>query len=247
MKNILLCFSVFFLLFSCNKNENFKKNLEKQKESEVQKNKNSKYHTKLDTLVIKTENDIILNFEKKKFNKIIDDHPEFFDEMVQSPDTFYTINSSGFGSEAGKDSYYILYAYFLKQRNSVEKYSEQRKKLIKIYSNINSIFSALTYGGTYFAHQEPRILGYTEYSIYLHSLDNDASFKDPYDISKQKKLYLQSLRQLVKDETKIDTESTEEQKIDRSKKIDLLVDELDHLITNIFYLRCAQHFHYEHY
>ena len=70
MKNILLCFSVFFLLFSCNKNENFKKNLEKQKESEVQKNKNSKYHTKLDTLVIKTENDIILNFFGNKLQII---------------------------------------------------------------------------------------------------------------------------------------------------------------------------------
>lgn len=248
MKNIIvLCLSIFLLFLHCSKNEDFEKNSTKQNKSEIKKIENSKYHTKLDTLVIKTENDITLHLEKNKFNKIVDSHPEFFDDIMQSPDISYAVNSSDFGSEARKDNYFILYAHFLKQKNGSVKHTEQRDKLIKIYSNINSIFGTIAYGGTYFAHQGPRILGYAEYSIYLHSIDNEANLKDPYDLSKQKSLYIQSLRQLIKDENKVDPEASHSQKIERSKKMNELVDEINHLITNIFYLQSAQRFQYEHY
>lgn len=38
-----------------------------------------------------------------------------------------------------------------------------------------------------------------------------------------------------------------EEKIDRIKKMNALVDEIDDLITNFYYLRCTQHFHYQYY
>lgn len=266
MKNSIFIL-LSLLIISCNKNENSEKISEtkdslnskeniffqiatsKEEESEIQKTKNlnSKYHTTLDTVNIFSGNGSEIKFEKNKFNKIIDSHPEFFDEIIQSPDINYRNSGLGFSSEAGQDTYYTLYAYFLKQRNGIQKNTKHRKKLIKIYSNINSLFGYIAYGGTYFGHQQSRLVADAEYAVYLNPADNNENSKDQYDVSEQKKLYIQSLRQIIEDEVKIDPEATGQEKVERIKKMNVLVNELDHLITNLFYLRCAQHFHYEHY
>jgi F0F1-type ATP synthase membrane subunit b/b' len=78
------------------------------------------------------------------------------------------------------------------------------------------------------------------------SLDKEND-TDQYDISKQKKLYIQTLRQIIEDESAIDFESLGQNKIDRIKKMNALVDEIDHLITNSYDLRCTQYFHYQYY
>lgn len=151
----------------------------------------------------------------------------------------------GFRSEAGQDTYSLLYTHFLKHRNTGAEKSEQRKILTNIYLNINSIFSYLAYGGTYFGHQEFRLPAETEYSIYISS-DQD-NFTDQYDISKQKTLYIQSLRQRIEDEVKADEALTNQEKIERIKKLNKFVDNIYHLITNAFYLKWAQHFQYKYY
>lgn len=209
-------------------------------------NSNSKHHTTLDTVLISSETYPSLKFEKKEFNKIVDNHPEFFFDIAENPDKLYYRFGNDFKSETGKDSYFILYAHFLKQKNGSEKYAEQRKKLINIYSNINSLFLHFENGGTYFRHQYPRILGYAEYSIYLYPKNKDEFYKT-YDISKQKELYIKSLRQLIEDENKIDFESTEQQKIERTAKMKEIVNNIDQLITDNFYLRRAQEFQYGNY
>jgi hypothetical protein len=160
---------------------------------------------------------------------------------------YYNGNDRGdFASEVGQDVYYALYAYFLKQKNGIDPYEKQRKKLIEIYSNINSLFGHFQYGGTYFGHQQMRILGYAEYSVYLlQKIEN--GFEKTYNIKKQKELYIKSLRQLILDESEIDYNSLGEQKIERTKKLNKKVDSLDSLITDVFYLRRAQEFHYIHY
>lgn len=219
-------------------------------ESLSKKNSKSKYYTKLDTVVITTETDDTIKYSQKKFNELIDNHPEFIDDFPENPDRLYFCfgNNAEFGSEVGQDYYYTLYSYFLKQRNGIDKHAEQRKKLIVIFSNINSIFGYVAYGGTYFVHQQNRIPGYAEYLIYLGSTDKEKeNNKDPYDISKQKKLYMQTLRQIIEDENKIDFESPGQNKIERIKKMNALVDQIDHLITNSYYLRSAQYFHYQYY
>ncbi len=211
---------------------------------------NSKYYTKLDTVMITTSVDDTIKYNKKNFNELIDKHPEFFQDFPENPDKFYFCfgNSAEFGSEAGQDYYYTLYTYFLKQRNGFEKYTEQRSTLIHIFSNINSIFGHIAYGGTYFGHQQKRIPAYAEYLIFLLSLDQEkANSLDHYNISKQKKLYIQSLRQVIEDENKINIETVGQNKIDRLKKMNALVDEIDHLITNPYYLHYAQYFHYQYY
>jgi hypothetical protein len=209
---------------------------------------NSKYYTSQDTILIATEIGDTLKYLKAEFNSIVDKHSEFFQTYPENPDQAYYNNNDKeeFGSEVGQDTYYELYAYFLKQKNGIEKYAQQRKKLIDIYSNINSLFGHFEYGGTYFGHQSRRILAYAEYSIYLLPKKKEDTQKT-YNITKQKELYIKSIRQLIDDESKIDTNTLGKEKIERINELNKIVDELDSLITDNFYLRRAQDFHYGYY
>ena len=238
-KVFLILFSIESLICCTSKNV---------EEDTSGKNPDSRFYTKLDTVAITTENDDTIKYSKKQFNELIDKHPEFVSDLPENPDRLYFCfsNNAEFGSEAGQDQYYTLYAYFLKQRNGIEKYAAKRKKLTTIFSNINSIFGYVAYGGTYFGHQGYRIPAYAEYLVYVLSLDKEND-TDQYDISKQKKLYIRALRQIIEDESAIDFESLGQNKIDRIKKMNVLVDEIDHLITNSYDLRCAQYFHYQYY
>jgi len=250
MKNIL--YILILTTLSCN---NQSKQADKttiadttKQVATIPKTDNSKYYTTKDTLLITTETGDTLLYSKDDFNKIVDNHSEFFNDYPQDPDQAYycKADNAEFGSEVGQDSYYVLYAYFLKQKNGADKYSQQRKKLIGIYSDINSLFQHFQYGGTYFGHQYSRILGYAEYSIYLLPKSKE-DVEKTYDITKQKEFYIRSLRQLIEDESKIDNETLGKEKIERTKELNKIVDDLDKLITDNFYLRRAQEFHYEHY
>ena len=127
-----------------------------------------------------------------------------------------------------------------------DEYARQRKQLIDIYGNINLLFSNLNHVGTYFGHQSYRILGYAEYSISL--LKGKIDDSETYDITRQKDLYVKSLRQLIDDKMEVDdVPFSEEEKEERSKEFNGFVDELDKLITDVFYLKRAQEFHYRRY
>lgn len=215
----------------------------------LQKTDNSKFYTTLDTLIIPTEIGDTLKYAKNDFNKIIDDHPELVSDYTQNPDQTYHCygEKDPFNSEAGQDGYFMLYAYCLKNKNGDKPYSERRKKLIGIYANINSLFRHFEYGGTYFGHQYARILGYAEYAIYLYKQSEKNSIDKTYDITKQKALYIQSLRQLISDESTIDFNVLGKKKIERTRQLNKIVDEIDKAITDNFYLRRTQDFHYGHY
>jgi len=213
------------------------------------KKDNSKYYTTQDTLIIATEIGDTLKYGKEEFNEIIDNHPELVSDNIQNPDQIYYCSGEkeGFNSEAGQDGYYMLYAYFLKNKNGDKKHSERRKNLIDIYLNINSLFGHFEYGGTYFGHQQARILGYAEFSVYLYKQNETYRISKTYDITKQKELYIQSLRQLVSDESKIDFNTSGQEKIERTKKLNKIVDDIEKAITDNYYLRRTQDFHYGHY
>jgi hypothetical protein len=214
----------------------------------IHKNDHSKYYAITDSIKIITETIGTVKYDRNEFNRIIDEHPEFFTDLWQDPDKKYYRygNTKEFGSEVGQDSYFVLYAYFLKQKNGTTKHAFRRKKLIEIYSDINSLFAHFQYGGTYFGHQCARILGYAEYSVYLYSEHSD-NIEKTYDITKQKKLYIQSLRQLLVDESNIDHETLGKEKTERNNGLHKIIDNLERLITDNFYLRRAQEFQYGHY
>jgi len=236
-------------LLSCN---NHQKQLDNSSvntvDNKISKVDNSKLITHLNTILIATEIGDTLKYTKTEFNKIINTHTEFFEEYPDNPDQTYSKanDKEEFSSEFGQDTYFALYAYFLKQKNGVEKHVHQRQKLINIYSNINSLFKQFENGGTYFEHQKMRILGYAEYSIYLlPKAKKDIS--KTYGIKKQKANYIKSLQLLIEDKSKIDFKTLGINKIKRIQKLNKIVDELDKLITDNFYLRRTQEFQYEHY
>ena len=207
----------------------------------------SRYYASSDTVLVADLSDDTLKLAKQDLNNIVDSHPEFFQLFIDDPDFEYMNNHDRqFGSEVGQDEYYELYSFFLRQRNGMEKFEIQRKRLIDIYTHINSLYGQLQYGGTYFGHQSRRILGYAEYSIYLLP-ENGRNADKTYNIAKQKELYIKSLRQLIDDESKIDKEVLGDKKIKRVKELNTIVDELDDLITDLFYLRNAQQFNYKYY
>lgn len=213
----------------------------------LKKNDHSKYYTKSDTVLIIIEAGDTVRYAKSDFNTIVNTHAEFFEEYPDNPDQTYANRPAAtFLSEAAKDDYYLLYAYFLQQRNGVTAFFLERQKLIDIFSNINNLFRNFQYGGTYFVHQSRRILGYAEYSVYLIPKTQEGINKT-YDITKQKELYIKSLRQLINDESNIDYITLGPERISRKQKLNTLVDSLDRLITDNFYLRRAQAFQYKHY
>lgn len=214
-----------------------------------------------DSISIRIDRQTIETYTKEEYNDIVDYHPELYDyKYPKEPLILYEGLESYemFGSEAGQDSYFVMYAHFLKQKNGEKKYRKQREQLVQIYRNINSLFGSFQYGGTYFGHQYYRVLGYAEYSVYLYS-HREGDFKKNYDISKQKQLYIESLRQLIEDEVSVDynmygptKESNTKEKIakrrlDRVSELNEIVDEIEKNITDLFYLRRAQEFHHLHY
>jgi hypothetical protein len=221
---------------------------------------NPKFYTQEDSVIIAAEEYDTLVYSKEKFNDIVDFFPELYDEYIGDPDYTYWHNKTykdfinsdgeekhiGFSSEVGRDTYYELYAYFLKQRTTDPKFEKRRKNLITIYRNINEIFGHLQSGGTYFGHQYRRILGYAEYSIYRYSQRNDDFIKN-YDISKQKELYINSLKQIIKDEISDDNEIPSKYKKKSETELFKIVGKLDVLITDYFYLREARSFQYGYY
>lgn len=249
MKKKLYILIILIVFLSCNNpHKKVENTIVADTDIKIEEADNSKYYTQQDTIVISFETGDTLKYSKNDFNKIVDRHPEFFEDYPNNPDQAY-FNSNDkkeFASEVGQDSYYGLYAYFLKQKNGAKRFAQQRQKLIDIYSNINSLFEHFQYGGTYFGHQSSRILGYAEYSVYLlPKTKNDIS--KTYDITKQKELYIKSLRQLIEDESKIDFNTFGQEKINQTQKLNKIIDKIDRLITDIFYLRRAQEFQYEHY
>lgn len=165
---------------------------------------NSQYYTQEDSINLVIEEGDTFQYSKEDYNKIVDLHPEFFEDYAQDPYQLYDrYGAPDFSSEVGQDIYHVLYAHFLKQRNGIKENELMRKKLIEAYGDINRLFQTFQYGGTYFAHQYRRIIGYAEYSISIYVGQKD-SFEKKYDITKQKALYIQSLRQLIADETSND-------------------------------------------
>lgn len=256
MKNKMLILFLF-MISGCGKNEDqqthkktelVRKTLYVKQADKSKKPKNktptiySKYHTVSDTIILKAENNIIRKFSKKDFNTVVDTHSEFFHDIIESPDILYSIYGKGFAGEAGQDIYFLLYAYFLQQRNTGETNSKYRKRLIQIYSDMNTLFRYLSNGGNYFGHQEIRLVAEAEYSVYLNSCDHYS--KNACDISKEKKHYIQSLRQKIKDEVNADTGLPNQEKINR---INDWADKIDSLITNKFYLSSVQYFQYKYY
>jgi len=164
------------------------------------------------------------------------------EQLAEQKDTDYS-----FSSEAGQDGYYSLYAYFLRLRIGDKPFATQRAKLIKLYGDINSIFEKLAGGGTYFGHQETRILGDAEYAVSLYPKNKDDYYTKTYNIAAQKELYIKALKQLIDDELSINHELSKKHRVMTKAELYKTVVEIEGLITEYYYLKMAQRFQYTKY
>ena len=206
----------------------------------------------------KDEDSMIIS--KNKLNKIEILFPFFKSDIYSNPNEAYAstglqyyinqngkIDSFSFSSEAGEDSFCLLYTYFLKQKNGKDKFEQERKKLIQLYQAVNDLYAGLNYGGTYYGHQHKRLNAFVEYSIYLLANNKDY-FEKKYDFGKQKKLYLNLVKQYVADEEsrnieyKNDLITNKPAAIEREKRLNEKINTLEKLITNYFYLSQVQNF-----
>ncbi|MEJ8818219.1 hypothetical protein [Lacibacter sp. H407] len=260
MKIITFILSLPF--FGCNSQTN---NPSKQFDTIVVKNQasidKSQIYAKGDSVIISSKHFDTIKYSKEHFNQIVDNFPSLYSSIPVNPDISYAqsgyfkdiVEDNGrkkhltFGSEQGQDTYYILYSYFLRQKQNEKSLDTVRENLITIYQTINDIFGYLQYGGTFFVHQFNRINGYAEYGVYEYKSFSDIDNK-LVDIRKLKKNYLNSLKEIIHREIEADNEIPQRiNKKERENELLKHVATLDKLIDNNFYLKKAQQFQYSYY
>lgn len=202
---------------------------------------------------------------RNELNKIEKLFPVFKSEFHSNPEESYAgtswqyyINQDGekedltFSSEAGEDSFCLLYAYYLKQKNGEKKYKTERETLVELYRAVNGLYEGLNYGGTYYGHQHKRLNASAEYSIYQLTKGKEY-FEKKYNFQKQKDLYIKAVMQYVADEESQNSYN-EEDRIDgkgknskRAKQLQEKINILQKLITNYFYLNQVQNFEITYY
>jgi len=206
---------------------------------------NSRFHIKEDSFQIELGVFDTLRFRKQEFNQLIDEHPEFFFNEPINPDSAYILNGKDFDSEVEQDTYYQVYAYFLRKKNMSKKLKIEREKLTKIYNAINDIYGYIQQGGTFFGHHDRRMPAYVEYALYSPFIFQRNAQKAYF--FKEKQDYIGSLLVSVDKGVNLDDWTLESEKPTRKKEIIIFVNELDSLITDIQYLKEAQRFHNSHY
>jgi len=243
-----------FIFSSCNQTnhtpESVQRNESLPKTIHSKVTDNLSYHATGDDVIIHLWYGDSLVYTKAEFDTIIINYPELVSKDTYHPDiTFNGLRKQDlrFSSEVGQDEYYSLYAYFLKQKNGDEIFYKRRKTLLVIYEKINDLLRIIQDGGTYFGHQVSRIEGYVEYDIYLHKWNKTEQYQNEKKITKQKSLFIQSLRQMIVDANNERNDIPKEYMVKRMNNMNRIVDEIAGNITDLFYLRNAQRFLYTHY
>ena len=207
-------------------------------------------------VVIYTTADRSLVYTKNDIHKIEILFPLFKSSVFSNPDEAYEASgvwkeymnqdekkeTFDFGSEDGQDNFYLVYAYYLKQKNGDAKFSSARKNLITLYDTLNDIYSRVEYGGTFFGHQYDRIYGYAEYSIYLLAINKKTSQRIQFN--KHKAQYIDSLQKYVagKEENNVYNKMDEKEGKERAKYFEKKIAILQRLITNYYYLDQLKNF-----
>lgn len=194
--------------------------------------------------------DVNYTYTQERFRHIVDSFPQLSmrNDIIEHPDSayfkypVYTVEYT-FGSEAGQDEFYLLYAHFLKDKYDYKSYEEERSNLIKLYRFINDFYRSINNGGTYFGHQYCRIVGYTEYDIYKLSRSQSPKIKSRYFVP-EKNAWLNKLENVI---TKSMEAEREDIASDKSKKLRSILTDIDNLITSSFYLARAIDFERQHY
>jgi hypothetical protein len=261
MKSLISTFSIL-IIFSCrNASENTLEKKSVDSASVAEKKSDSTIARDMYTILIVPEQGDTLHYTKEELTALKKRFPGINTNLVSHPDTlflkekFFKYKDSkertktiSFSCEVCKDGFYETYAYFLKSKNGDKKYDFQRKKLIEIFRCINEVYDDLRHGGTYFGHQYHRILGYAEYAVYKYDKDRKKYIIN-LQFNERKKLYIAFFRKGIFDEINNNNGDgmTGDDKVKLQKHLFKIVDKLDKLITDYFYLNNARQFQYSKY
>jgi hypothetical protein len=197
-----------------------------------------------DTVSITIDSSSRDDYKWGQLKSILKAYPALDANPAISPDKAYAQSmaktnplNATFTSEVGQDNFYGLYTYFLKKKLDTAKYTPETRKLVKIFRNINTVYSNLAQGGTYFIHQDIRIPAYAWYAVYLNKDANPQT-----DITAQKAQYLIMLKHLAAMKIAGNAEIPAEQKSGLKKKLSGRINDAGLLITNSFYLKATQDF-----
>jgi len=247
MKNTILIIAIIATFISCkntDSNENKVKTI-----TEIAKL--SAANLKIDSfkkagkIIIFSEDEYVIAYNKEEVDKLENVFTKYilakplnpgsaYEEYIFNvPNELLVEIDNVFSSESGQDEFCLVYTYFLKQKNGVDKFSEERKQLISIFNIINSYNSVLVMGGTMYGHRQSRLYADVEYAIY--ESNNKKTEKTGEDFIKQKEKFIKQLKDIVKYDFKID---------DKQREINLFksIESLNNEITNLFYLEKAIEF-----
>lgn len=193
-KLIILLLGLLFSMYSCSNKQGISKDSSSNKQDTLKDSSSneqdlSKYHTTLDTVHIKTgissgyydDEEWIISFTKDEYNKLVDNHPEFFYDGYDVEEAYDNCSLHHFyGGQAGEDEYYLVYAHFLKNKNGDKELEKERKALLQIYREINYMHGSLR-GGTGYGHKYIRISGIVEDDLeeMLYYLERSIEWNEP--------------------------------------------------------------------
>jgi hypothetical protein len=208
-------------------------------------------HVKTETINLPIDKENDDTYEGKTFNTLIDYFPTLYQFPPVSPDSSYALSgvwkdikdSSGeikhlsFGSEAGQDGYYVIYAWFLNKKLS-RAARNRAEKLTEIYRMINNIFGRLEHGGTGFGHTYKRITGISAYDGYIYDY---TKLKPSYYFEADKNTFINTLKKYITKRADADIRIRE---TDEKTKKQILsqATALSHLFTTRYYLLKAKEF-----
>lgn len=196
MINKISVFVFFLLIVGCKKNSS---NITNNKIID----KKVTINTTTDSVCISNYPSTRLFVSKEEYNEITSQRKEFFlDKFIDPDSTYFSYlkngNNTRFESEFGKDTYFLWYTYFIKMKYNASKYQKERQELIELYVEINNLNANLNRGGSFFAHNIPRIQAYVEWEIYKnHMLQINCTKDFKIKFSKQKSDFIATYIKLI--------------------------------------------------
>lgn len=215
------------------------------KEPKLELLKYSEFYMKEDTVKLPNPSGYTFQVNQADINHLIDTFPELFQEQMLTPNEAADTARKRKLIEcfADEDYFYIEYYYLMRKRNGEGFWTQPREKLQTILMLLNDLSLCEAISGSYHGHDISRILAKTEYEIYLLK-NKQHVLHDHYNKNAQIHLYIETLRQWVRDENnhQIDYEGAE--RIKREKEFQRIVDKLERVITYGYYLDHAQEYFY---
>ncbi len=134
-----------------------------------------------------------------------------------------------------------IYYFALSNWNHHPGSMEQRKKLQRIFMMLDRITLCETLGESACQRQISDLLVAAEYELYLLSLDTSV-LEDKFDIARQKQLFIESVRQWLKDEGNHFIGNSEESRRLHDRELRANIDTLADNITGLYYLNQAKEY-----